>query len=176
MEDTVDEGVRWNTIFIMSPGSWLVSEEDKEENIWNIVPFVRAAATDLNFTLALALISVVMTQYYGMRAQGMKYWSKFFTWPADRMAKNPLAVLDPAVGLLEFISELFKIVSFAFRLLGNIFAGQVLLFAIGALLPIANLAFFHLEFAVGLLQAAVFALLTLTFMASATQGHGGEHH
>jgi len=174
MEDSVEEGVRWNTIFIMSPGSWLVSEGEKPH--WNIIPFVRAAATDLNFTLALALISVVMTQYYGMRAQGLRYWSKFFTWPADRMAKNPLAILDPAVGLLEFISELFKIVSFAFRLLGNIFAGQVLLFVIGALLPIANLAFFHLEFAVGLLQAAVFALLTLTFMASATQGHGGDHH
>lgn len=169
-----DEGVRWNGIFIMTPNSWLVSDDQAEEDHWNIIPFVRAAATDLNFTLALALISVVMTQYYGMRAQGVKYWRKFFTWPADRMAKNPLAVLDPAVGLLEFISELFKIVSFAFRLLGNIFAGQVLLFVIGALLPIANLFFWHLEFAVGLLQAAVFALLTLTFMASATQGHG-EH-
>ncbi len=176
MDDSVEEGVRWKTIFIMSPGSWLLSEEEKEPPIWNIVPFVRAAATDLNFTLALAFISVVMTQYYGMRAQGMKYWSKFFTWPADRIAKNPLAVLDPAVGLLEFISELFKIVSFAFRLLGNIFAGQVLLFVMGALLPIANLFFWHLEFGVGLLQAAIFALLTLTFMAGATQGHGGEHH
>ena len=72
-----------------------MSDEAAEEPHWNIIPFVRAAATDLNFTVALALISVVMTQVYGMRAQGMKYWSKFFTWPADRMAKNPLAVLDP---------------------------------------------------------------------------------
>ncbi|MCA9989808.1 MAG: F0F1 ATP synthase subunit A [Ardenticatenaceae bacterium] len=155
----------------------LRAQEGDEGADWAIVPYVRAAATDLNFTIALALISVVMTQFYGMRAQGMKYWSKFFTWPAERIKQNPLAILDPLVGLLEFVSELFKIVSFAFRLLGNIFAGQVLLFVIGALLPVANLLFWHLEFAVGALQAGVFALLTLTFMAGATQGHGhGDEH
>ena len=172
-----DQGVRWNSTFIMTTGSWLLTDTEAEGDAnWNVIPYVRAAATDLNFTLALALISVVITQYYGMRAQGLRYWSKFFTWPADKMAKNPLALLDPAVGLLEFVSELFKIVSFAFRLLGNIFAGQVLLFVIGALLPLANLFFFQLEFAVGMLQAVVFALLTLTFMAGATQGHGDEAH
>jgi F-type H+-transporting ATPase subunit a len=136
---------------------------------WAIVPFVRAAATDLNFTIALAIISVVMTQYYGMKAQGMKYWSKFFSWDGDAIAKSPLAVITPAVGLLEFVSEVFKIVSFAFRLLGNIFAGQILLFVIGSLLPIGNLLFWHLEFGVGLLQGVVFALLTLTFMKAATE-------
>ena len=146
---------------------------------WTIVPYVRAAATDLNFTIALALISVVMTQYYGMKAQGMKYWRKFFPFysgKGDEIAKNPLAVMDIGVGLLEFISEIFKIVSFAFRLLGNIFAGQVLLFVIASLLPIANLLFWHLEFGVGLLQGVVFALLTLTFMKGATESHHGDEH
>ncbi len=142
---------------------------------WTIVPYVRAAATDLNFTLAIALISVVMTQYYGMKALGMKYWKKFFVWDGDKIKENPLAIMDSGVGILEFISEIFKIVSFAFRLLGNIFAGQILLFVIGALLPIGNLLFWHLEFFVGILQAAVFALLTLTFMSMATQGHSEEH-
>lgn len=154
-------------------------KEGDPEQDWAIVPYVRAAATDLNFTLALAIISVVMTQYYGMKALGWKYWGKFFMWDGDKIAKNPLAILDPAVGILEFISEIFKIVSFAFRLLGNIFAGQVLLFVIASLIPIANLLFWHLEFAVGALQAVVFALLTLTFMSMATQGHGDhaeEHH
>jgi len=141
---------------------------------WTIVPYVRAAATDLNFTLALAILSVVVTQYYGMKAQGWSYWKKFFVWDGNKIAKNPLAILDPVVGLLEFVSELFKMVSFSFRLLGNIFAGQVLLFVIASLIPVANLLFWHLEFAVGLLQAAVFALLTLTFMSSATQSHHGE--
>lgn len=146
---------------------------------WTIVPYVRAAATDLNFTLALAVISVVMTQYYGMKAQGMKYWYKFFPFypgKGDEIARSPLAVMDIGVGLLEFISEIFKIVSFAFRLLGNIFAGQVLLFVIAFILPVANLLFWHLEFFVGLLQGAVFALLTLTFMKSATESHHGEEH
>ncbi len=148
--------------------------EKPEDAKWTIVPYVRAAATDLNFTLALAIISVFMTQYYGMKAQGMKYWTKFFVWDGDAIAKNPLAIMDSGVGLLEFISELFKIVSFAFRLLGNIFAGAVLLFVIGSLLPVANIVFWHLEFGVGILQAVVFALLTLTFMAGATQGHGHD--
>ena len=149
--------------------------EKPEEAKWTIVPFFRSAATDLNFTLALAIISVVMTQYYGMKAQGAKYWKKFFVWDGNAIAKNPLAVMDSGVGLLEFISEMFKIVSFAFRLLGNIFAGAVLLAVIANLAPVANIVFYHLEFGVGILQAVVFALLTLTFMAGATQGHGDEH-
>ena len=148
--------------------------EKPEDAQWTIVPFFRSAATDLNFTLALAIISVVMTQYYGMRAQGMKYWKKFFVWDGDEIAKNGLAVMDSAVGLLEFISELFKMVSFSFRLLGNIFAGAVLLAVIASLAPVANIAFYLLEFGVGILQAVVFALLTLTFMAGATQGHGHD--
>ena len=136
---------------------------------WTIVPFFRPAATDLNFTMALALISVIMTQYYGMKAQGLKYWGKFFVWNGDEIKKNPLAVINSGVGILELVSEIFKIVSFAFRLLGNIFAGMVLLFVIGSLVPAANLLFYHLEFGIGLLQGVVFALLTLTFMKSATE-------
>lgn len=157
-------------------GPLLVTAPEGEEAGYTIVPYVRAAATDLNFTIAVALISVIMTQYYGMKAQGLSYWSKFFTWKADEIAKNPLAVMDTGVGLLEFISEVFKIISFAFRLLGNIFAGQVLLFVIGSLLPVANLLFWHLEFGIGLLQGVVFALLTLTFMQGATEAHHGDDH
>jgi F-type H+-transporting ATPase subunit a len=156
--------------FLVQPGG--------EEAGHNIIPFVRAAATDLNFTIALALISVVMTWYYGMRALGLGFWSKFFVFDSDKIAKNPLAILDPVVGLLELIGELARILSFSFRLLGNIFAGQVLLFVIASLLPIANLLFWHLEFAVGVLQAVIFALLTLTFMSGAVVSHHGdeEHH
>ncbi len=155
-------------------GIWLVKAPEGEEAGETVVPFIRAAATDLNFTLALAFISVIMTQYYGMKAQGMAYWKKFFVWDAEKIKESPLAVMDTGVGLLEFVSEIFKIVSFAFRLLGNIFAGQVLLFVIASLLPVANLLFFHLEFGVGLLQGVVFALLTLTFMTGATQSHHAD--
>ncbi|HHJ06404.1 MAG TPA: F0F1 ATP synthase subunit A [Anaerolineae bacterium] len=170
------KGALRRSVFLLSPRPD-ENNEMPEDAQWAIVPYVRAAATDLNFTLAIAIISVVMTQYYGMRAQGWKYWSKFFAFfpfrrtQGDAIAKNPLAVMDVGVGLLEFISEIFKIVSFAFRLLGNIFAGQVLLFVIASLLPIANLAFYFLEFGVGALQAVVFALLTLTFMSGAIESH-----
>ncbi|MFN2206640.1 MAG: F0F1 ATP synthase subunit A, partial [Candidatus Promineifilaceae bacterium] len=68
------------------------------------------------------------------------------------------------------------IISFAFRLLGNIFAGMVLLFVMAFLLPVANVAFFGLEFFVGLIQALVFGLLTLIFMASASTSHHGDDH
>jgi F-type H+-transporting ATPase subunit a len=182
-------GIRWGGIFVMAPDGWLVAnqtahspeeanEEHTNEPNWHIIPFLRPAATDLNFTVAIAIISVIMTQVYGMRAQGLAYWKKFFNWPAERMSEDPLAIIDPIVGLLEFISEVFKIVSFAFRLVGNIFAGMVLLFVIAGLFATANLLFYHLEFGVGILQALIFALLTLTFMSGATESHHGEedHH
>ncbi len=178
-EEEADEanlgGVRGGKGFLLVAAD----ESNKEEADYTVVPYVRAAATDLNFTLALAFISVFMTQYFGMKAQGWKYWLKFFPFypgKGDEIAKNPLGVMDIGVGLLEFVSEIFKVVSFAFRLLGNIFAGQVLLFVIASLLPIANLLFWHLEFGVGLLQAVVLALLTLTFMKAATESHHGEEH
>lgn len=148
---------------------------------WTIVPFLRAAATDLNFTLAFALVSVIMTQYYGFKYLGGGYLRKFFPflergW-GDKVVQNPIKAIDPAVGILELVSEFSKILSFSFRLLGNIFAGQVLLFVMAFILPVMNVAFFGLEFFVGLIQAAVFGLLTLLFMSSATTGHGdGEEH
>ena len=149
---------------------------------WTIVPFFRPASTDLNMTLAFALIAMTMVQYYGFKHLGGGYLTKFFPflkkgWGAQ-VAKNPIAAIDPAVGLLELISEISKILSFSFRLLGNMFAGMVLLFVMAYILNVLNIAFFGLEFFVGLIQAIVFGLLTLIFMSSATEHHGGdeEHH
>lgn len=147
---------------------------DPDRADWTIVPFLRAPATDLNFTLGLALLSMFMVQYYGFKYLGFGYLKKFFTLPIDAIARNPIRILDPAVGILEFVSELSKILSFSFRLLGNIFAGQVLLFVMAFLLPVADVAFFALELFVGLIQAIVFAMLTLVFMAGATEHHGPE--
>jgi F-type H+-transporting ATPase subunit a len=155
----------------------------KEAADWTIVPFFRPAATDLNFTLAFALVAMVMVQVYGIKYLGGRgYFSKFFPFIGkgygEAVAKNKIKAIDPAVGLLELISEISKIISFAFRLLGNIFAGMVLLFVMAFLVPVANVAFFGLEFFVGLIQALVFALLMLIFMVSATESHHGEedHH
>ncbi|MFN2134455.1 MAG: F0F1 ATP synthase subunit A [Candidatus Promineifilaceae bacterium] len=152
-----------------------------EAQDWTIVPFLRPGATDLNYTLAFALIAMFMVQYYGFKYLGARgYLSKFFPFIApgygQEVAQNPIKAIDPAVGLLELISEFSKIISFAFRLLGNIFAGMVLLFVMAFLLPVANLAFFGLEFFVGLIQALVFGLLTLIFMSSASTSHHSEDH
>lgn len=154
-----------------------------EASDWTIVPIFRPGATDLNYTLAFAIIAMVMVQYYGFKYLGARsYLSKFFPFIGKgfgaEVAKNPIKAIDPVVGLLELISEISKIISFAFRLLGNLFAGMVLLFVMAFLLPVANMAFFGLEFFVGLIQAAVFGLLMLIFMVSATESHHGdeEHH
>ncbi len=143
---------------------------------WTIVPFLRAAATDLNFTLAFALVSMFMVQYYGFKyLGGRSYLAKFFPFIAPgfgkAVGKNPIKAIDPAVGILELVSEVSKILSFSFRLLGNIFAGQILLFVMAFILPVINIAFFGLELFVGLIQAAVFALLSLIFMTGATESH-----
>jgi len=141
---------------------------------YEVVPFVRVASTDLNFTVALALIAVTMTQVYGVRALGASYFTKFFN-VKTLFSKPIFGVIDFAVGLLELVSEFSKIISFSFRLFGNIFAGSVLLFVIGSLVPVlAQSGFLMLEFFVGMIQAIVFGMLTMVFMAQATAGHGHE--
>ncbi len=137
-----------------------------------IIPFVRTASTDLNFTIALALISVFMTQVIGVRAQGIGYFTKFFN--VTTIFSRPFwGVLDWMVSLLEMLSEVSKVLSFSFRLFGNIFAGSVLLFIIGSFVPVFMQSFFLMfEFFIGALQALVFGMLTMIFMSMAVQGHG----
>lgn len=141
---------------------------------WVVLPFLRAPSTDLNMTVALALVAVIMTQVIGFRSLGVGYLTKFFNFKT--LLTSPLGGIDVAVGLLELIGEFARILSFAFRLLGNIFAGSILLFVMSFLLPFLPWPFFILEFFVGALQAFVFGLLTAIFMNLATMGHGGEHH
>jgi F-type H+-transporting ATPase subunit a len=156
------------------PGVYTLVNQEIEHG-YTLVPFVRVASTDLNFTVALALISVLMTQVMGVRALGGTYFTKFIN--VGGVIKRPVfGVIDFFVGLLELLSEFSKILSFSFRLFGNIFAGSVLLFVIGTLIPVfVQSLFLGLEFFVGLIQAVVFGMLTMVFMAQATQGHG-EHH
>lgn len=142
---------------------------------WVILPYIRVPSTDLNMTLALALVAVVMIQVMGFRALGLSYLTKFFNF--STLLKSPLGGIDVAVGLLELIGEFAKILSFAFRLLGNIFAGSILLFVMSFLVPVVvPWPFFLLEFFVGIIQAVVFGLLTAIFMSLATVGHHGEEH
>jgi F-type H+-transporting ATPase subunit a len=141
-----------------SIGFW---EELHGEKI--LVPLFRGPTADLNTTIALALSSVFLIQFWGVKYLKLGYFSKFINF------KGPI---DFFVGILELISEIAKIISFAFRLFGNIFAGEVLLTVISMLtFGIATSPFMGLEIFVGFIQALVFALLTLVFMQSATQHH-----
>ena len=142
-----------------------------------LAPFFRGISVDLNFTVSLALIAVVMIQVVGFRAQGFGYVSKFFN--TRRMFKVPFfGAMDFLVGLLELISEISKILSFAFRLFGNMFAGIVLVAIVAGLLgkiSILPAMIMMFELFVGVIQAFVFGMLTMVFMAQATQGHSEEH-
>jgi F-type H+-transporting ATPase subunit a len=156
-------------------GSWAMLTPEHGEYV--LYPFFRGISVDLNFTASLALIAVVMIQVVGFRAQGFGYLSKFFN--TRRMFKVPFfGAMDFLVGLLELISELSKILSFAFRLFGNMFAGIVLVAIVAGLLgkiSILPAMVMLFELFVGVIQAFVFGMLTMVFMAQATQGHGEEH-
>lgn len=141
-----------------------------------LVPFARGISLDLNFTFALALISVVMTQVIGFQAQGIGYLSKFFNFTT--MFKKPFfGAMDFLVGLLELISELGKILSFAFRLFFNMQVGIILVAVVAALMgkvTIVGSMLYLFELFVAVIQAFVFGMLTMVFMSMATQGHGHE--
>lgn len=126
-----------------------------------LVPLFRSINSDLNVTLALALISVGATHYFAVTTLGVKnYLSRYFSL-------NPVNLF---VGLLEIIAEITKVVSLSFRLFGNVFAGEVLLVTISGLFAfILPLPFYFLELIVGFVQAAIFMMLTLVFMVILTE-------
>lgn len=134
-----------------------------EEEI-KTIPLLRGNNADLNATLALAIISVSMIQVYGIQFLGFKtYISKFLNF------KDPIYFV---LGILEVVSELSKILSFAFRLFGNIFAGEVLLTIVAFLVPVlASFPFIILEVFVGFVQALVFSMLTSVFLGLAVSHH-----
>lgn len=152
----------WLGIF---PGVGTIGLVREYEGQEIIIPLFRSTASDLNFTLALAVISVFTANIFGIIAIGVgSHISKFISF------KGPI---DFFVGILELISEIAKMISFSFRLFGNIFAGEVLLAVMAALAPfIIPAPFLFLEVFVGFVQALVFAMLTTVFISIATI----EHH
>jgi F-type H+-transporting ATPase subunit a len=123
----------------------------------HFVPLLRAATSDLNLTLALAFISLVATHFYSIKYNGIvSYLKRFFSL-------NPVYLF---VGLIELFSEFMKIISFSFRLFGNILAGKVVLSTLSAFVPfIVPIPFLLMETIVALVQALVFSMLTMVFMA-----------
>jgi F-type H+-transporting ATPase subunit a len=132
-----------------------------------IIPWLRAPAADLNVTFAFALVAVFMIEFFGIQALGWSYFTRFFNLKEG--------VLGFFVGIIELISEISRIISFAFRIFGNIFGGEVILivmsFLLGYVLP---LPFYGFELFVAFIQAVIFAVLTLVFMSIAVVEHGGH--
>ncbi len=148
------------------PGVGTVGVWGEHNGHHTIIPFLRSTSADLNFTLALSLIAVFTIQFTGLAALGArKYGGKFFISPFQK----PYGI-GTFVGILELISEVGKTISFTFRLFGNVFAGEVLLIVMLHLVPLfLPVPFLIMEVFVGLIQALVFAMLTLVFLQMATE-------
>lgn len=128
-----------------------------------LIPLLRSSTTDFNTTLGLALVSAVATHILSIKTIGFKsYLSRYISF-------NPINLF---IGVLEIISEITKVISLSFRLFGNIFAGEVVLFTVSAIFAfLFPLPFLLLEVIVGLVQALVFSMLTMVFMAILTIPH-----
>lgn len=133
------------------------------------IPFLTANTANINATLALALVCMVVTHFLAIRSTGLgEYLKRFFSL-------NPLLLF---VGLLEIVSEITKVISLSLRLYGNMHAGHAVLDVISSKLAfLLPLPFIALEILVGVVQATVFAMLTMAFMAVLSQPHqdGGNH-
>ncbi|MFA6466815.1 MAG: FoF1 ATP synthase subunit a [Patescibacteria group bacterium] len=151
---------------------------------YNGVALLRGGTADLNTTLALGLFSVVSANIFGMLVVGgWNYFNKFVNIKAlieipGKIRHEPTIVLvNPItffVGLIEIVSEVAKVASLSFRLFGNIFAGEVLIASISALVAYGvPLPFMFLEVIVGIIQALIFSILTLVYYTIASVEH--EH-
>lgn len=141
----------------------ILGSDGKINKIEHFIPVFRAPTADLSVTMSLALISVLVTNILGIHYLGVGFLKKYI---------NFSGAIDFFVGILELVSEIGKIVSFSFRLFGNIFAGEVLLIVINFIgYGIVTLPFIGLEFFIGIIQALVFYMLTIVFISLAAEKH-----
>jgi F-type H+-transporting ATPase subunit a len=164
-------------------GSITVAEHDK------FFPLFRGANTDINVPAALAIMSFIFVEYWGIRYVGfLQYVSKFVRiatfFPKNLFQggikslpmKLMMGVIDLFVGVIEVLSELIRLVSFTFRLFGNMTAGEILLLISMFLIPwIFSDILYMLELLIGFIQALIFSGLTLVFATLAVTPHGAEH-
>ena len=136
------------------------------DGIGVVFPLFRAVATDLNLSLAIALWAFIFVQFWSIQSMGaLANFGRFFGFGPAAVVKGPIGVM---VGLLEIISEVSRIISFTFRLFGNILAGEIVLLMSAFLVPfVVATVFYGLEVFVGFIQAFVFAMLTLVFAVTA---------
>lgn len=187
--DAQVEALRFRELNTLYPGATVAVSADQLERgampyVFAVTPWFRVASTDMSLTIGLALVVVVAVQIFGVAAQGPGYFQKFVNIHAlGTVQKRPLGAVDFVAGIFEIISEIGKIISLAFRLFGNIFAGAIVIavmsFLVATLLPSV---FYLLELVITTVQAYVFAILTIVFVSQAMEGHGSheeheeEHH
>ena len=167
-------------------GSIGVWEEHNHHLVF--IPFLRSANAHLSTTIALAVVSVAATQVFGFKMVGLPFLGRYFTFKSSPREEDSEAggfaravgkmggfmerVGNAFAGILELVSEFIKILSFSFRLFGNIFAGEVLLIVVAFLAAfLASLPFMALELFVGLVQALIFSMLSLVNFMIATAHH-----
>ncbi|HEX6484442.1 MAG TPA: F0F1 ATP synthase subunit A [Ktedonobacteraceae bacterium] len=137
-----------------------------------IIPWIRPATTDLNLTIGMALIAVITAQVFGFATLGAgEHLSKYFNFPA-LLKFNFTGFIEFFVGILDVVQEIGRILSLAFRLFGNIFAGSVVLAVFAFIIPfVSDIIFIPFELFVAFVQAFVFALLTLIYLQLAVTPH-----
>jgi F-type H+-transporting ATPase subunit a len=166
------------------PGVGSVGQVISEHGEKIFIPYFRGGTADLNTTLALAIIGVVASHIFGIAAVGIwNYFNKFINIKAfleipKKVIKDPaVLIVNPIkafVGLVEIVGEIAKVASLSFRLFGNIFAGEVLLASMAAILAFGlPIPFMFLEIVVGLIQALIFAMLILAYLTMSTSAE--EH-
>ena len=151
--------------------------EEHGETKTVLVPLLRSAGTDLNMPLALAVVSFIFVESWGFRTLGLSYAGKFVRVGNLLRGRVLLGGIDLFVGVLEGFSELVRIISFTFRLFGNMTAGEILVVLSAFLVSfVFTVPFYGLEILVGFVQALIFAGLTLVFTVVAITPHGEGGH
>lgn len=155
-----------SNIFGLLPGFGSIGFFHEENGQSAFIPLLRATTSDFNTTFALATTSLVITHFLSIKYNGIvSYLHRF-------VSLNPIYLF---VGLLELVSEVTKIISLSFRLFGNIYAGEVVIHTVSSLAAfIAPIPFLLLESIVALVQALVFSMLTMVFMAILITPHHEE--
>src|SRR3989339_2219311 len=164
-----------NNWFGLLPGVGTIGQVVDEYGELVFVPYLRGGTADLNTTLALGLIAIVASHLFGIFKIGFwHHFNKFININAfleipKKIFKEPTIILvNPIkafVGIVEVVGEIAKVASLSFRLFGNIFAGEVLLASMAAMVAwLVPIPFMFLELIVGVIQALIFAMLTLAFL------------
>jgi F-type H+-transporting ATPase subunit a len=179
--------VAFNAWLALLPGYGSITVNTAEGE----VHLLRAANTDINMPLALALVSFVFVEITGLRTLGIRYLGKFFNFRELRSGLSQVfrgKVKDGAMGLfggginlfaglMEGLTEFIRIISLTFRLFGNMTAGEILLLVAAFLVPwLFAIPFYGLELLIGFIQALIFAGLTLIFLTLAVTSHEAEEH